>query len=68
MDLISESMRIMIFKIAYFLIGLLRLMTCTHDLTIVVAHSDTVAKALSTNISIVLTKLVYLQKMDKSYP
>jgi hypothetical protein len=67
--LVSESVRIMIFKVVIFLIGLGSLMICTHNLTVltktkkqpaIADHSDTVAKALSTNISIILTELVYL--------
>jgi hypothetical protein len=50
-------------------------MTCTHDLTVltkikettaIMVRSNTVANVLSTNIYIILTELVYLQKMDKS--
>jgi hypothetical protein len=69
--------KIRIFKIANLLIGLGSLMLCTHDLTVltkqkkqsaIVHHSDTVAKTLSTNIYIIITELVYLQKMDKLCP
>jgi hypothetical protein len=53
-------------------------MICTHDLYVltkrkkkqsaIANRSDTVGKTLSTNVSIVLMKLVYLQKMDQTSP
>jgi hypothetical protein len=64
------------FKSIDLLIRLGSFMICTHDLYVltkrkkkrsaIANHSDTVAKALSKNVSIVLTKLVYLQKMDQT--
>jgi hypothetical protein len=77
MDSISESMRITIFKIANLLIGLGILMICTHDLTVLTKTKEMTCycesfryggKTLSTHVSIDLTELVYLQKMDKSSP
>jgi hypothetical protein len=66
------------FKIVILLSQLGSLMICTHDLYAltkrkkkrfaIANRSDTVAKALSINISIVLTELVYLQKMDQTSP
>jgi hypothetical protein len=59
----------MIFKIVNLVIGLSRLMICTHDLTIITKIKETIhycelfgygAKMLSTHVSIDLTELVYL--------
>jgi hypothetical protein len=67
----------MIFKIVNLLIGLGSLMICTHNLTVLTKLKETTrycesfgycGKTLSTHISINLTELVYLQKMDKSSP
>jgi hypothetical protein len=53
------------------------LMICTHGLTVLTKTKETICycrmfryggKTISTIISIVLTELVYLQKMDKSSP
>jgi hypothetical protein len=66
------------FKSIDLLIVLGSLMICTHDLYVlhqtkkkrsaIANRSDTVAKALSTNVSIVLTELVYLQKNGSNIP
>jgi hypothetical protein len=70
-------MRITIFKIVNLLIGLDSLMICTHDLTILTTTKETTrycesfiygGKIISTHVSIDLTELVYLQKMDKACP
>jgi hypothetical protein len=77
LDSISESMRIMIFKIATLLSQLGSLMICTHDLTILTKTKEMIrycesyvfgGKTLSAIISIILMELVYLQKMDKICP
>jgi Mn2+/Fe2+ NRAMP family transporter len=71
-------MRIMIFNIVILLSRLGSLMICTLDLYIltkrkkkrsaVANRSDTVAKVLSTNVSIIVTEFMYLQKMDQTSP
>jgi hypothetical protein len=75
LDSISESTRITIFKIVNLLIGLGSLIA--HDLTILTKTKETIrycglntfsGKMLSTLVSIDLTELVYLQKIDKSSP
>jgi hypothetical protein len=77
LDWILELMKITIFMIVNLLIGLGSLMICTHDLTILNETKETTSycesfgyggTTLSINISIVLTEVVYMQKMDKSSP
>jgi hypothetical protein len=62
-------MRIMISTIVNFLIGLGTLIICTHDLTVLTKTKETIhycesfgygGSTLSTNVSNVLTEIVYL--------
>jgi hypothetical protein len=77
MDLISKLTRITVFNNANLLIGLGNLMICTHNLAALTKTKETMrycksfgygGKMLLTHVSINLTELVYLQKINKLCP